>query len=51
MIAAGKSLLETLTTLIRLIEAQSAGMQCSILLLDEDRVLVRHGAAPSLPTE
>ena len=51
MIATGKSLPETLIALIRLIEAQSPGMLCSILLLDEDGVLVRHGAAPSLPAK
>lgn len=51
MIAAGTSLSETLIALVRLIEAQSPGMLGSILLLDEDGVHVRHGAAPSLPTE
>ncbi len=51
MIAAGTSLPETLTALVRLIEAQSPGMLGSILLLDEDGVLVHHGAAPSLPRE
>lgn len=51
MIATGAPLPETLTTLVRLIEAQSPGMMGSILLLDEDGVHVRHGAAPSLPAE
>ena len=51
MIAGGTSLPETLTALVRLIEAQSPGMLGSILLLDEDGVHVRHGAAPSLPAE
>jgi PAS domain S-box-containing protein len=31
------------------VEAQFAGLLCSILLLDEDGQRVRHGAAPSLP--
>ncbi|HUW76436.1 MAG TPA: EAL domain-containing protein [Gallionella sp.] len=51
MIATGKSLPGSLTELIRLIEAQLPGMLGSILLLDEDGVHVRHGAAPSLPAE
>ncbi len=50
-IAAGAPLSESLGALIRLIEAQAAGMLGSILLLDPDGVHVRHGAAPSLPAE
>jgi signal transduction histidine kinase len=38
-----------LEDLVRLIEHQSPAMRCSILLLDEDGVTLRHGAAPSLP--
>jgi len=48
-IASGADLAEVLASLVRLIEAQSGGMLCSILLLDEDGVHLRHGAAPSLP--
>ncbi|WP_413436955.1 PAS domain S-box protein [Sulfuriferula sp. GW1] len=51
MIATGIPLPDTLTALVRLIEAQSPGMLGSILLLDEDGIHVRHGAAPSLPAE
>ncbi|TCV89611.1 PAS domain S-box protein [Sulfurirhabdus autotrophica] len=51
MIAVGVALPETLTSLVQLIEAQSPGMLGSILLMDEDGVHVRHGAAPSLPAE
>jgi diguanylate cyclase (GGDEF)-like protein/PAS domain S-box-containing protein len=51
MMASGASLPVTLTALIRLIEDQSPGMLGSILLLDEDGVHVRHGAAPNLPAE
>ncbi len=51
MIAAGAPLAETLTRLIRLIEAQSPGMLGSVLLLDKDGVHVRHCAAPNLPAE
>jgi len=49
MIAEGRPLGETLDALLRVIEAESPGMPCSILLLDDDGVHVRHGAAPSLP--
>jgi len=48
-IASGADLPEVLASLLRLIESQSRGMLCSILLLDEDGVHLRHGAAPSLP--
>jgi len=34
---------------VRVVEAQFAGLLCSVLLLDEDGQHVRHGAAPSLP--
>jgi hypothetical protein len=36
--------------LVRVIEAQCPALLCSILLLDSDRLHVRHGAGPSLPT-
>src|SRR4030095_8166378 len=51
MIAANKPLSETLRRLVLLIEAQSPGMLCSILLLSEDGDHIRHGAAPSLPED
>lgn len=51
LIATGAPLTETLTTLVRLIEAQSPEMLCTVLLLDADGVHIRHGAAPSLPEE
>ena len=51
LMAAGTPLAESLTALLRLLEAQSPEMHCSILLLDADGVHVRHGAAPSLPDE
>src|SRR5215471_8663595 len=47
-IAAGASLQDVLTTLLQLIEAQTSEMLCSILLVDEDGLHLRHGAAPSL---
>jgi two-component system cell cycle sensor histidine kinase/response regulator CckA len=49
MIATNAPLGETLAALVRLIEAQVTGLRCSILLLDDDGVHLRHGAAPSLP--
>ncbi|HKP39184.1 MAG TPA: GAF domain-containing protein [Pyrinomonadaceae bacterium] len=48
MIAANKPLSETLSSLVKLIEAQSPGMLCSVLLLSDDGNHVLHGAAPSL---
>ncbi|PTN12344.1 EAL domain-containing protein [Nitrosomonas aestuarii] len=51
MIACGVPMSVTLTTLVQIIENQAPGMMGSILLLDEDGVHFRHGAAPSLPEE
>lgn len=51
MIAANKPLSEILTRLLLLIEAQSPGMLCSVLLLSDDGNHIRHGAAPSLPED
>lgn len=49
MIAANAPLSQILNRLLLLIEAQSPGMICSVLLLSEDGDHIRHGAAPSLP--
>jgi formate hydrogenlyase transcriptional activator len=49
MILLGAPLNEVLTTIIRLIEAHSTGMRCSISLLDEDGLHLHYGAAPNLP--
>lgn len=51
MIAANAPLGEILKRLVKLIEGQSSGMLCSILLLSDDGNHIRHGAAPSLPDE
>jgi PAS domain S-box-containing protein len=51
MIATGSSLRDVLDSVVRLVEDQSHGMLCSVLLLDEDGATIRHGAAPSLPDE
>ena len=49
LVVRGTPLTETLHELLCVIESQAEGMLCSILLLDEDGVHLRHGAAPSLP--
>jgi PAS domain S-box-containing protein len=49
MIARDAPLGETLEELVRVVEAQFAGLLCSVLLLDEDGQHVRHCAAVSLP--
>jgi len=49
MIARDAPLGEILESLVRVLEAQFAGLLCSVLLLDEDGQHIRHGAAPSLP--
>ena len=41
----------TLDRLVRLIEDKQGGMRGSILLLDDDGVTLRHGAAPHLPPD
>lgn len=49
LILAGAELSDVLTTVARLIEAQSPGMLCSIFLLEEDGLHLRYAAAPNLP--
>ena len=49
MIAGNAPLGDILSTLVRMIEAQSPGMFCSVLLLSPDGNHIQHGAAPSLP--
>lgn len=51
MVTRGEPLEKILDALLRMIEAQSPEMVCSILLLQPDGVHVRHGGAPSLPAE
>src|SRR5688572_32145896 len=51
MVAANAPLAKILEQLVLLIESQSQGMLCSVLLLSDDGNHVRHGAAPSLPEE
>ena len=48
-IASSAPLPGILTSIVDLIEPQSDGMLCSILLLSQDGVHVMHGAAPHLP--
>lgn len=50
MISAGAPLRETLEELVRTVEGMTpSGLLGSILVLDEDRRHLRHGAGPSLP--
>jgi signal transduction histidine kinase len=49
MIARDAPLEAILENLVRVVEAQFAGLLCSVLLLDEEGQHARHGAAPSLP--
>ncbi|HEY8024312.1 MAG TPA: ATP-binding protein [Burkholderiaceae bacterium] len=49
MIALGAPLEDTLRRLTRLIEDQSEGLFCTILLLDPDGVHIRAAAGPSMP--
>ncbi len=49
MIAARAPLPDILERLVRMIESQSPGVRASVLLLDDDGLRLRHGAAPSLP--
>jgi signal transduction histidine kinase/DNA-binding response OmpR family regulator len=48
-IARGTPLPQALDSIVRLIEGQAEGMLCSVLLLDEQRGVLHHGAAPHLP--
>jgi GAF domain-containing protein len=50
-IASEKPLPDILELICRIIEAQSVGLMCSILLLDESNQHLLHGAAPSLPAD
>ena len=51
MIASGAKLPEVLEQLTRIMEDQSTGMLCSVLLLDHDGENLRLGAASSLPED
>lgn len=51
MIAANAPLADILSTLVQMIEAQSPGMLCSVLLLSADGNHVEHGVAPNLPAD
>jgi diguanylate cyclase (GGDEF)-like protein/PAS domain S-box-containing protein len=51
MVAVSAPLDAVLEHLVRLVEAQLTGIFGSVLLLDDDGVHLRHGAAPSLATD
>jgi diguanylate cyclase (GGDEF)-like protein/PAS domain S-box-containing protein len=48
-LAAGASLQDTLSLLVRSAEQQRPGLLCSVLLLDKEKKRLCHGAASSLP--
>lgn len=50
-IATGVPLADVLIGIATTLEDLLPGSRCSVLLLDADRITLRHGAAPSLPTE
>jgi len=49
MIARDAPLAQTLDELVRVVETEAPDLIASVLLLDEDGLHLRHGAAPSLP--
>ena len=49
MIATGSPLPVVLDSVVRLVEHQTSGVQCTILLLDDDGVTIRSGSAPGMP--
>lgn len=49
LVATGVPLGETLSVLARVVEEQAPGLLASVLLLDDSRKRLVHGAAPSLP--
>lgn len=51
MIATDAPLQEVLTKLVRVVEAQSGGILCAILLLQDDNAQMRFGAGPNIPLE
>ena len=51
LIARGRALPDILDRIVRLIEAQRAGLLASILLVDWEEQCLRDGAAPTLPVE
>ena len=50
-LAMGAPLARTLETVVQMIQEQSPGTIASVLMLDDDGVHLRHGAAPDLPEE
>ncbi|HET8551080.1 MAG TPA: GAF domain-containing protein, partial [Gammaproteobacteria bacterium] len=49
LIAAGAPVDDTLTELMRFIEAQEDGLRCGILIVSEDGAHFRRGSGPNLP--
>jgi len=51
MIASGAQLPEVLAAIAKSVESAAHNALCSVLLLDEDGIHLRHGAGPSLPED
>ncbi|MGH2700104.1 MAG: ATP-binding protein [Actinomycetota bacterium] len=51
MILGGSHLKDVLEHIAAVVEDRARGARCSILLLDRDGVVLRHGAAPGLPAD
>lgn len=51
LLAAGSTLTRTLEAAVQMIQEQSPGTLASVLLVAEDGLHLRHGAAPDLPAE
>lgn len=49
MILQDTSLIDVLTSIVRLIESHSKGMLCSIFMVEQDGLHMRYAAAPNLP--
>jgi two-component system CheB/CheR fusion protein len=49
LLAKGQPITDILDALLRIIEQQSPGILCSVMLLSDNGKCLRHGAAPSLP--
>ena len=51
MIASGAQLPDVLATIAKSVESAAHNALCSVLLVDEDGIHLRHGAGPSLPDD
>jgi PAS domain S-box-containing protein len=49
MIATGSPLMTVLESIVRMVEGHAESMACTVLMLDDDGITIRHGAAPTMP--